>query len=224
MNIKQSLQKFIMTLKPMTGKERVEHIWYHYKAHILFGLAILIFLIGLISPLLMKRYEILSSGVCINTDMTQMGVRYLTDDLVIQLNGDPQEQKAELNMSYFEDMNTTQQLDRNYSRAMAIMAQIDQNQLDYMIMDRTALDYYATQDIFEDLTKLLPQDILDQGTLIYGRAENETEEHPIAMVITDWSFVQNCVEHDKGVYIAFPGNTDREFTPEKIVEYLMNWS
>lgn len=224
MKIKQSVSKFFATLKPMTWAQRLDHIWSYYKYQMLFGGVTLLLVIAFLSTFFINNREVIFSGVFINTDITAQAQTYLTDELLEIMDGDPKSQMVDVTYSLFEDMETVGELELNYNRTVAVIAQIEARSLDYMVMDLTALDYYATQDVFGDLRQLLPEAVLEQYTLIYASEEGSSQEIPVALEITDLSFVQNCTNANARVFIAFPGNTGRAYTPEEFLKYLTNWS
>ena len=224
MKIKQSISKFFTTLKPMTWAQRLDHIWSYYKYHMLFGSVALLVAVAFLSTFFINDREVIFSGVFINTDITAEAQTYLTDELLEIMDADPKTQMVDVSYSLFEDMETVTELELNYNRTMAVISQIEARSLDYMVMDLSALDYYATQDVFGDLRQLLPKSVLDQYTLIYAREESSQEEIPVALEITDTNFVQKCTNAKARVFLAFPGNTDRAYTPEAFLKFLTNWS
>lgn len=223
MKIKQSILKFYTTLKPMTWAQRLDHIWSYYKYYMLFGGVILLVAVAFLSTFFINTREVVFSGVFINTDITAEAQTYLTDELLESMDGDPKTQMVDISYSLFEDMETVRELELNYNRSMAVIAQIEAKSLDYMVMDMTALDYYATRDVFTDLREIIPEDVLDQYTLIYAREEGSQEEVPVALEITDTSFVQKCTNAKERVFLAFPGNTGRTYTPAEFLNYITNW-
>ena len=224
MKIKQGLIKCYNTLKPMTWAQRVDHIWTYYKYHMLFGGVIFLVALAFLSTFFINNGDVIFSGVFINTDITAEAQTYLTDDLLKTMDGDPKKQVVDVSYSLFEDMGSVRELELNYNRAVAVIAQVEAKSLDYMVMDLTALDYYATQNVFGDLRQLLPPEVLDQFTLIYAREESSTEEIPVALEITHTNFVIECTNATSRIFLAFPGNTGRAFTPADFLKYLTNWS
>lgn len=224
MKIKQRISKFCNTLKPMTWAQRLDHIWSYYKYHMLIGGVCLLMTAALLSTFFINNREVVFSGVFINTDITAEAKTYLTDELLETMDGDPESQMVDVSYSLFEDMETVTELELNYNRTTAVIAQIEARSLDYMVMDLTALDYYATRDVFGDLRQLLPEAVLEQYTLIYAREEDSREEIPVALEITHTNFVQKCTNAEARVFLAFPGNTDRTYTPAEFLKYLTNWS
>jgi len=224
MKIRQSISNFFTTLKPMSWAQRLDHIWSYYRYHMLFGGVALLVAITLLSTLFIKDREVVFSGVFMNTDITAEAQTYLTDELLETVDGDPKNQTVDVSYSLFEDMESVGELELNYNRTMAVIAQIEEGSLDYMVMDMTALDYYATMDVFGDLRQLLPEAVLEQYTLVYAREEGSAEEIPVALEITDLDFVQKCTDAKARVFLAFPGNTGRAYTPEAFLNYLTNWS
>ena len=86
---------------------------------------------------------------------------------------------------------------------------------------KAAKDYFAQQEVFMDLTKLLSQDQLTalEGRLVYQTLKDGTEV-PTTIDLSGLPLDEGCTT-GKGLYIGFPGNTGREDKLGALVEYLL---
>lgn len=69
-------------------------------------------------------------------------------------------------------------------KAMAIIAT---KELDVIVGDAVAIDYFARSECFDDITTILPEDLLEQfqDKLYYATVGESSEEIPVGIYVTD---------------------------------------
>ena len=72
--------KLIETLKPMTGKQRVEHIWEYYKEYMFVALMVIVLLVIVFTSIFNKKTEVLFSGVLVNMEVSDAGWEYINEE------------------------------------------------------------------------------------------------------------------------------------------------
>lgn len=219
-----SFHKLIETLKPMTFKQRVEHIWMYYNLHILLGLFVLILLGYFISGLINNQVKSLYTGMYANLDISDTGIQYLQEDYYAHLGGGDWE-KVELLSTRFNDLfSSVEDYDYNYNAAMSAVMQVSSKALDYLLMDQVAMEFYMGQDIFMDLSEFFTEEELQllKDDLVYLQT-NDGQTIPVALHIEDMDFCVDCIKQEDNIFLAFIGNTTRKDTCRDFWEYLNAW-
>jgi hypothetical protein len=222
-DMKKHMQQLKETLASMPPKKKLEHLWTYYKWVPILLLALIFFASSMISSILESRKTILFGGICINVTLSQDTQTYLTEDLFAHFGGtDHSKEKVILNHSQMTF--DSQDPYGAYAESTAIAAQIAAREIDYILMDTTAKDYFTGPEITTDLSQLLtPQQLNSlQRRLIYRKTPTG-ERYPFAIDLTDTPFAAACGMEKKGLYVAFPGNTDRVQRTADFLEYLLNW-
>ncbi len=219
--------KLCQDLKPMTFSQKVEHIWTYYKEIILIVAALLLAVILVISGLSKNSKDTLLHGSMVNLSMEQSGVNYLTTDYFQKLGGDEKKEEVLLEYTYFGDLEDPQNSDYSYYSSMALIAQVENKMLDYMLLDKYAMEYYIIQDIYFDLSAFFTEAELAELSehLIYAQYEGtELEDRwPIAVDISWMDFVKDNVNSDGGVYFALSGRTQHLEQCRDLWEYMKAW-
>ena len=212
-------------LKPMTGMQRIEHIWNYYKELILIALIVVFLIVVAIISLVNAGVEVLFSGAFANVDLSADGLEYVQDDYYDRLGG-KKRQEVRLTATYFEELlGSVSDFDYNYNSAMGIVAMVTAESLDYMVMDEVALKFYLSQDIFMDLSEFFTEEELEKyaDRLVYLEANDSEERYPIAIHIEDTAFAKDCMEPGKTVFFALIANTQRPELCRDFWEYLLAW-
>lgn len=226
----KSFIKLIGTLKPMTWKQRIAHIWTYYSIHMVIALMLIILLIAIISSAISANMETLISGVLANIDMTEEGWEYIDEAYLAHLDGDSKKQSVNLTSAFFKDINTSaENLDNNYNAAMSAISMVNAQALDYFLMNEEAMVLYMTQEVFLDLTAFFTEEEIaelgDKVIYLEITDENDTtvSRTPVAVNIEEMKFAQDCLNISEGCYFALAVNTPRIDTCRDFWEYLLAW-
>ena len=219
--------KLCEDLKPMTFKQKLDHIWTYYKEILLIAAALLVALVFVINGLVKNSKDVLIHGAMVNISIEQEGYNYLSTDYFEKLGGDENKEEVQLEYIYFGDLEDPQNSEYSYYSSMALIAQVENKMLDYMILDKYAMEYYIIQDIYLDLREFFTEEELAQMSdyLIYAQYEGTQLEDrwPIAVDISWMDFVQDNVTSDGGVYFALSGSTQRMQQCRDLWEYMNDW-
>lgn len=219
-----SFRKLIETLKPMTFRQRVEHIWMYYNLFILVGIFALIIVVYFAAGIINSQVKPIYAGVYANLEITEEGKQYLQEDYFTRLGGGDW-QKVELTGTRFNKLlSSVQDYDYNYNAAMSAVALVGSYSLDYLLMDQIAMEFYMSQDIFMDLRDFFTEQELEKlkDDLVYLET-NAGERIPVALHIEDMPFAVDCIDLKDNIFLAFVGNTKRMDTCRDFWEYLNNW-
>jgi len=223
--LSQAFAKFKETLKPMTWRQRLDHLWTYYKEYFLVGVLATLVLVLIVSSIINAQVEVLFSGVLANIDMTDDGYAYLSDGYYDKLGGGKW-QEVRTSAVYFEFLSADiNKLDYNYYTAVGTIGMVDQRTLDYIMCNENALEFYIQQDIFMDLSEVFTKEELAdmEEYLIYGQVEGETERYPAALNMEYMAFARENILMEEPMYLTFIANTQRPELCRDFWDYLMAW-
>lgn len=220
--------KFINTLKPMTWKQRLEHIWMYYKEY-LYILGIIIMALSLLVTIIKRQTEdVAVSGMAVNVIIKQEGYNYLSVDYQEYLGCAEKGQIVELDYTQFGDvMDATYGSDSLYA-SLILTSRVSGGLLDYMILDKFAMEYYITHEVYMDLRNFFTEEELAalaaENRVIYAQQDGQEDRWPIAIDITQIPYVKdNITSEDGKVYFALSGNTQKPEMCRNAWEYILAW-
>ncbi|MBE6940917.1 MAG: hypothetical protein E7436_06400 [Ruminococcaceae bacterium] len=217
----QGYRKFWATMKEMTWKERWEYFWEYYKVATIVTIFLAVVLGTILYDALKPRPEIIIKGAVVNVALSEQTEKDLSEGLLALFEG-TEDQTAELMFSTIvTDTSVTHDASSNYAEITKLVAGITAQELDYLLMDEAAKNYFAQQEVFQDLANLLSREQLAalEGRLVYQTLKDGTEV-PTAIDLSGLPLDEGCTT-GKGLYIGFPGNTGREDKLGALVEYLL---
>ena len=222
----QDLQKLREEMKPMTFKQKADHIWTYYKDYILVSLPFLLIIVGLIASSISNATEKVVTGIMVNITIDQEGFNYLSTDYEEYLQLE-KGQAVKLEYTNFEDLTTSTDTENNYYAAMGVIGEVSAKTLDYMILDGMSMQFYSTQEVYGDLRTIFTADELayfeENNLLVYCLEEGQTEQWPAAVKIDDLPFVKKYIRSDDSVFFALSGSSERLEACRAIWEYLNAW-
>ena len=237
-------------MKPMTWKQRVDHIWTYYKEYI--GLiALLLFIsIGLISSMITgsERRNTVVTGIMVNIVIDQDGMNYLSTDYANHLG--VKEEKISLEYTSFYDLETNPS-EENYYASMIVVNEVSAKMLDYMILDKLGMEFYTGQEVYLDLREFFTLEELKafaaENRLVFcleedtaaGLSEEElyalqlqvlepsgadiTGCWPAAVKISDLAYIKDNVTTDSDIYFALAGSTEKIEEVRSVWNYMNAW-
>lgn len=213
-------------MKPMTFKEKVEHLWMYYKEYLWVAGLIFVAIALVVTVISSRSKTTLVSGMMANINITQEGYNYLSTDYQEYLGGDKRH-IVELDYTQFSDILDAVSGEDSYYSAMVLTARVSGGLLDYMLLDEFALRYYITEDVYMDLREFFTAQELEQleaeGRLITARQEDETDAWVVAVDISGTAFAKENITSEDGVYFALSGNTQRPEMCRNAWEYINAW-
>lgn len=222
--------RLIETLKPMTGKQRVEHIWEYYKEYMFVALMVIVMLFIVFSSVFKKENEILLAGALVNVRVSDEGWKYINEDYFAHIGGVDGKQELSISSSFVENLYTSaSNFDTNYNIIMSIVSMVNAKSLDYLLLDQDSMELYLTQDVMLELTELFTEEEIKAlgDKVIYLECEDEdgniVSRMPVAVNIADTRFAQDCMNIEKGCYFAVAVNAPHLDTCRNFWEYLMAW-
>lgn len=221
------LQYQLECLKPMTWRQRIDHIWSNFKEIILIVLISAILVTGLLYNMLKPSKELLMGGMYINLSLTEEGTEHLQEDLFAHLEGDGKKQEVRLYSRLYGDISMSVE---DYDAFNSVVAFVFGEKIDYFLMDQTAMMPLIANECLLDLRQVFSPAQLEQmkDQLQYGQQTDDQgnkigDPIPIALDVTDMPFVASCVEQNKKIFLAFAINSPNEDSLGQFWDYLMAW-
>ena len=217
--------KLLNDLKPMSWKQRIDHIWTYYKEYIGVASLLIFVCVGLITSMISAQRERVITGIMVNITMTQEGFNYLSTDYAEYLDiGKDKDVKLEYTSFGNLEESTSEQ---DYYASMTVVAEVSAKKLDYMILDKQAVAFYAGQEVYMDLRKVFTEaelaEFAEKELLIYCMEEKDQEAWPAAIKINDLAYIQDTVTSEGDVYFALSGSSEKYEQLRNVWEYMKNW-
>ena len=221
-DIKGQWKELKDALRPMPWKKKLEHLWEYYK----WVLVVLAVVAGLIYIAVVgynsAKVECILYGEATNLSFDAAGVEYLSTDFFEYMGGVEGKQKVSFYMSNLVtgDDSTYENF---YVPLMRTGSEIQSGRLDYFLADSGALQAYLQDEMLLDLRLIFTAEELAEmeENLVYGFYEETGESIPLAINVTDSSFMTHRLTHKKPAYLAFTANTKRYETCKIFYDYFM---
>lgn len=240
--------KLLNDLKPMSWKQRIEHIWEYYKEYMLVIGVFLMVIIGLISSMISAANTPVVTGIIVNVTVDTKGYNYLSTDYAQHI-GEKDKDRVRLEYTEFSDL-LVDASEENYNAAQMIILETAAKKLDYMILDKLAMEFYTAQEVYLDLREFFTleelQAFAEQELLVYCLEEQATKlpteelkllheyclseegadiEYcwPAAVKITELDYVKDNIQTVDDVYFALTASTEKLEEVRGIWEYMNSW-
>lgn len=218
--------KLCNDMKPMTFWEKVDHLWTYYRIYIW------VFLMAMVPVMILGMYinqqskEVLVNGMMINVNIDPLGVTYLTSDYAHELGAKDGKQLVQLDYVEFGDPLDPENGLASYETSMMLISRVSDGLLDYMVLDKFAMEHYIVWEVYMDLREFFTQDELAalaaEDKLIYAQQDGQEERWPIAVDISDTAYAKAYVRGDGKTYFALSGSTSRAEMCRNIWERINN--
>lgn len=224
----RGVAKLIGDLKPMTGKERLEHLWMYYKEWLI--VVFLVFMgISLVTTVISEQNkDVMAAGMMVNLGISQEGMNYLTVDYAKALGATSKNQEARMDYTSFGDPLDPERGEESYYASMILPSRVSGAMLDYILLDKYAMQYYISQDVYLDLREFFTEDELqkfyEEDRLIFAREEESDDTWVVAVKINDIPFVKEHIRTPDDVYFALSGNTPDLEICRNMWNYLHSWA
>ena len=221
-DLKAQWQELKDALRPMPWKKKLEHLWEYYKWVLVVLLVIATIIYISVVGYSSARVEGLLYGEIVNLSFDTEAVEYLSDDLLEHLNGVKGDQKVSVYMSNLV-VGEDSTYDNYYAPLIRTSSEIENNKLDYVLVDSSTLAVYFNEEFLLDLRRLFSAEELAQmeENLVYVLYEETGEQIPMAINVTETAFVTNHLNHKTAVYLGFVANTERQETCKTFYDYFM---
>lgn len=220
----------------LTGKQRVRYLWDYYKLPFVI-VFIILYIIGFITYRhLTHKDTILYTGL-INFAPNEETLQKLSEDFLTYENRNTAKEDFKLYSGwYLTTDKDSQYYEYTYASQMKILASIDDEQLDIVLMDRESFDAFSQNGYLYNLEDLLKDsDLYDQlnphlvNNIVFLEDnakdinfdasiefESVHEEYPMGLDLSECSMFADTTYSDT-IYLGVIANTPRT---EEVLHYL----
>lgn len=195
-------------LKDAPLKEKLSYFKEYYLKTTLAVIAILIF-VGSLAYTMITAPDDTAFAAYFFNDTGDSSSTVLIDEFVAYTGIDTKEHEAyiDASMNYSSDSGNY----TDYTGIEKTMAVIATNELDIIIGDQEAFDYFTRSECFHDVTTILPENLLEkfQDKIYYYTFEETGETVPVGIYVTDSPKLnENYYYVDKEPILGFLINSD----------------
>lgn len=195
-------------LKDAPLKEKLSYFKEYYLKTTLAVIAILIF-VGSLAYTMITAPDDTAFAAYFFNDTGDSSSTVLIDEFVAYTGIDTKEHEAyiDASMNYSSDSGSY----TDYTGIEKTMAVIATNELDIIIGDQEAFDYFTRSECFHDVTTILPENLLEkfQDKIYYYTFEETGETVPVGIYVTDSPKLnENYYYVDKEPILGFLINSD----------------
>ena len=226
-------------MQGMTFREKADHLWTYYKEWLIVVLLAVIAVCITVSSIRNLSKNIVCSGTYANISMTAEGMRYMKEGFAEHLGVDNVNDVVEINYTNFQSLTDPTSGENNYNAAMILINMVAAGRMDYALLDKLALEFYITQEVFLDLreffTEAQIQELADKDMLVYFQPGDfdaqgniipeslvEEERYPVAVKLKDTAFCQDAM-YGKDVYFCVGGREPKLDAVHQLWDYLLAW-
>lgn len=217
-------KKLFNDLKPMTWRQRLDHLWTYYKVHaIVFVFAVVIAVSWIYNA--MNPTQTLMNGVFANVPMTQEGMTYLSEGYLEKCEAAGGKLEAPIFEVNFNGPDEFEDPLQNQYALMGVASRIAAQELDYLMMDEISLEIMISQNVFADLRNILTEEELAQweGKIIYVEDADTGSRYPVALDITELPIIHGTVGGTKQVFYAVVGNAPNMDDMDDFWAHILAW-
>lgn len=215
------LQHLRKNLKGLTFEQKIDHIFRYYWGTLLILILIPISLAFIIGPMLKGKPDFVFTGNFCNVTLTHDGASYLINDWSKTLNMDSEDMDLSIKFSSTAGMDAND-VDGGVQVAAAVAAQ----NLDYIVCDDTAVEYFVNQGAFLPVEQILDEEVISQWSdKIYTYTdEADGITYNAALDVTDTPFFRDSIPESGKVYFFFANkeNIDIEILG-RFFEHILSW-
>ena len=215
--IKKSFKGEKKKLSKMRLSEKLKYIWSYYRIPIIGGIFALAALSYLIFVFATKK-ETVFMGVVVNDPTVRAHEYSVFLDDYLSLDGKQQtELITDVSLSA---VSSPYMSSRSMSGTSQIMVYILGKELDYVITDKTGLEYLCSEDVSKHLDKFLPGYIYDAFSEKIVSMDVKGNNVPVAIDITGTRFAESLGINYSPAYICFQDLSGHDDNMQRFLELL----
>lgn len=222
----QGWKEMCRTMKGMTFKEKVGHIFYSYKMELcVIALVLFVFILG-VSSIISANTTMLLSGDLMNLNLKDEGLRYLQEDYLESIGGAGFMEKYQVVQDHYAMNEETGQYDYNMELSMKTLALVTAGDLDFQFIDKKVLELFLSEGIYLDLRNFLSEEEMKhwEGKILYLEYESTGQRVPVALDMSETPFVEDCAKLESHDYFfAVISTSPRIKETKAFFDYIMAW-
>ena len=220
--IKNSFQHFLQVLKPMSWKERLDHIFTYYKPALVGILAFVVLISIGVNAMQRKMNPPLYRGALVGVSINTSGNTFLTEELKTYLGASESKRTVVLRNISIADKDNPQASVDEQNAYYQLSTLIGGQELEYALLDQDAWKILGSVIFFADLREILPQEQLQQfeNQLQWVEDNQIGANVPIGIDVTDLPGIKEIATENTRIYLAFPGNTENTSFNTEFLKYI----
>lgn len=216
METKKTFSTEIDKLKSLHGRQRLQYIWDYYKLP-LTVLCIFIYIIGYIIYGQVTHKDTVLCTALINISAGEEFISSLNSGYLDYLGEDPSRNEVELMTGlYLTDNESNPNYEYTYASQAKVLAAVNSQQLDVVLMNQEALDILSRNDYLCDLEDLLS--VSDPN--LYSQTEEYITKNT-ALDLAQASLIQQT-KFNGTIYLGIIANSERKDEATEYIKYLFN--
>jgi len=226
-NVTGGFKKLKEDLAAMSWKEKLDHLWTYYKGSLVI-LLILAMIISIISSSCIARNtKTVIAGVAINVILSDEGRAYVKEGFMERATTGGREEIYFVE-SIMDDFTNSASMQDNYYSLTSLMALAVNQELDYMLVDETALKNLLGHDFYMDLREFFSEaelEALGENVVwLESGVEEEARVMPVAVKVEHIPFIAEHAMNVDDTYFAVVTNTARVDVCRDFWAYLNEWT
>ena len=213
--MKSWLRKEQEKLAPMSAKKRWEYLWTYYKWWFLSCILFIWLVVFSVQNYQYQNKEVLLSGIFINTSTSAEGYAYVKEGYWAY-NGADQNTRVELIEARSIRFHTEQPTETDVNLIMSVDTMIAAAELDYIIGDTSALEFYDQQGSLLDLSSVLTQAQLSRFDVV------TTETGVVGIDLTGSDLHRQFGLYSEPSYLMILVNTPHQEQCSDFIQYLLS--
>lgn len=200
-------------MAPMSPRKKWEYIWTYYKWWILGTILLVCIIVTGVQDAQYQQRQPLISGIFINTGSSDEGYAFVKDGYWTFTGADP-DTRVELVEARSIRFNLEQPTGIDVELIMSVDTLVAAGDLDYIIGDTTALEFYDRRENLLDLSQILTAEQLAQLNVV------TTESGIVAIDLTGSALEEQFGLYTKPSYIMVLANTPHRAQCADFIQYL----
>ncbi len=204
----------------------LKKLWDEYKAGIVVAVGIAVIILGGMTVIKNLRNHPMVAGMAVNIEISDEGKAYLKEGFRNTV--DPERSGkallADTKLGFLEDSDT---FEDNYYTLQGLEVLKQQKEMDYMILDETALKMLGPRQFFLDLNYVFSEEVLaeldDSKLVIYGQYDETEALIPLFLEITNTDFCKAHCQSPDRIFIAVVKTSARTDIFPSLFAHLQAW-
>lgn len=211
MSLKKEREKFTS----LTGRQKLQYIWDYYKFPIAVG-CIILYIFGYILYGQITKKEMILHTAMINVSAGEELTQKLTEDFLTEAGIDPRKNEFIFTPGLYLTKDTSDpNIQYTQASQVKLLANIDAQKLDIVIMNQEVFDTFAENDYLYDLSELLSE---NENAEAYHAI---TKKSPMGLDLTVSGIVAEAGFQDT-VYLGVIKNSPRLDMAKTYIDYLFS--
>lgn len=210
-------------------RQQINSLWQNYR-HIVILLGITMLMVaGVLIAFASRGTDIAFAGLLVDVPITEEGSHYLQQGY--EQSFSLPEKKVHITEISLMAPGGVEKEEPDYGGAVYALTMVANREVDYFLLDETALKIFLPQCMFADLQTVFSEEFLQsqKDMIIQAAAVDEngqptqTGVYPVALDISGLPFAQHCLSVDGPIYLCFVAESVHKDQFMQFWDYLNTW-